>query len=374
MLLRPLVSLGKGIHMNDDFFKYRDRFVLLAKQIEVDETDNDYVIATYGKLHAGKNELIGALLAGQMNIASFTGEVCSYVYGSENDNKILQHHIKYGTQDDEVTIFYKNGGTEVISREKFIKKIRGFWESNVPLPESVYNFFNRIAHTEMHCTSAFLRNDITIVDTIDLIDSIPNKPMSSANVIIFILDACSLFSMHERDFISTYFYEKHMDNVFFAVNRIGQLSDAPMLESYIKPCVKQHLQKVFEDKNGRFDEELYGKRVFFVDAYGALCAKTGEKIKVFAGRRWFEFDADINETGFLEFEAALEQYHLESELQRMAKIYNDNTNNLGHKHRNEFVQTQNIEVYSQMRLLLELAYEAVYGEQPTEADLRQLVI
>lgn len=65
---------------------------------------------------------------------------------------------------------------------------------------------------------------------------------------------------------------------------------------------------VFTDSNGAFNEELYSKRVFFVDAYGALCARTGKPYNVLYGRKEIAIDIDLEDTGILELEAALNEF------------------------------------------------------------------
>ncbi len=49
------------------------------------------------------------------------------------------------------------------------------------------------------------------------------------------------------------------------------------------PCVRNVLRDVFTDQCGVFDEELFNKRVFFTNAYGALCVRTGEPYIVLSG-------------------------------------------------------------------------------------------
>lgn len=101
---------------------------------------------------------------------------------------------------------------------------------------------------------------------------------------------------------------KGLRNVFFVVNRIDNLASPDALEKNVKPAVRAHLEGVFTDENGRFDEELFNKRVFYTNAYGALCARTGEPYTVYVGRKAVSVPIEIEETSIFEFEQAFEEY------------------------------------------------------------------
>ena len=134
------------------------------------------------------------------------------------------------------------------------------------------------------------------------------KFVPQADAIIFMLNAISLFSEKERAYIAENFEGKCRRNLFFVVNRINQVSDPSLVESDVKPNVRKNLYEVFLDENGNFDEELYNKRVFFVDAYCGYCARTGKPTTVMVGKKEITVESDINDSGIPEFEDALREF------------------------------------------------------------------
>lgn len=83
-------------------------------------------------------------------------------------------------------------------------------------------------------------------------------------------------------------------------------------ESSVKPSVRMGLADVFTDINGRFDEELYNRRVFFTNSYGALCVRTGEQYIIILGRKEIPVDIEIEDTGIIELENELRKLRSEN--------------------------------------------------------------
>ena len=172
--------------------------------------------------------------------------------------------------------------------------------------------FANVSHVEMQSDDSLFSDGMRLTDSPGLEDRVSctnatNNYVSKANAIIFTLNATNLFSAKEREYIADNFAGKHMTNLFFVVNRVNQLVPG-QLESSVIPGVKNGLKNVFVDENGCFDEELYNRRVFFVDAYGAECARTGEPYKITIGKREMEVPIDIGETGMVEFENELRAF------------------------------------------------------------------
>jgi hypothetical protein len=99
--------------------------------------------------------------------------------------------------------------------------------------------------------------------------------LKEAHAIIFVLNAIHILSQEERGFISNYFVPqtgKRVDNVFFVVNRINDIKSKADVED-IKDFVCRFLEKLFRTPSGQFDEGLYHRRVFFVNALAGLEAR-----------------------------------------------------------------------------------------------------
>lgn len=172
--------------------------------------------------------------------------------------------------------------------------------------------FSGVSYAQLHSNNGMFADGVVVIDSpgLEYAGATPlyAEFIPKASAIIFTLSATALFSEKEKQYINMNFTGKHMRNVFFVVNRINQLNGANELEDKVKPLVRQNLEDVFTDENGNFDEALYNSRVFYVDAYGALCASTGQPYKVLAGRHEIEVPITREETGIVPFENALSDF------------------------------------------------------------------
>ncbi len=119
-----------------------------------------------------------------------------------------------------------------------------------------------------------------------------------ANAIVYMLNALQPFTDEDKTYIKEHYAGKNLKNVFFVMNRYNQV--APDQRKILKEGTKERLLEVFT-VDGRFDEELYQKRVFFVDAYGSLNTRVGRPTPTGYG----DIMVDDATTGVPEFEEAL---------------------------------------------------------------------
>ena len=130
-------------------------------------------------------------------------------------------------------------------------------------------------------------------------DSMTLEFLCKADAIVYVMDALHPFLMEERQTVSRFFEGKQLKNVFFAINKVNLIGENG---AELQKNVKKQLFPVFADSKGVFDDNLYMRRVFFIDAYGALNARMGRKTPVAPCQSKMVLDV---ETGVPELEKAL---------------------------------------------------------------------
>ena len=287
----------------------------LLRKIAQDISRGLFKILFMGKFNTGKSTIINALVG--KAIMATKAVACTAVIAV----------VKYGNSDS-VRVVYtpesklapRNITLEELS-QNFVLTDED--ERCVEAGEQL-NRFAKVSHVELFSDNEFFADGTCLIDSPGLEDRLSctnatNNFLPEANAVVFMLDAAALFSAKEREYISDNFNGKHMTNLFFLVNRVNQLVPG-QLESSVIPGVKNGLKDVFVDENGRFDEKLYNRRVFFVDAYGAECARTGEPYKIKVGNREMTVPVELEDTGMVAFEDELRAF-LNSD-ERIAALIN----------------------------------------------------
>lgn len=254
-----------------------------------------------GKFKNGKSTFINALVGRVMMAARATA--CTAVIAT----------VEFGDYTDEVTVVYTDRPSEPMSLKQFTEEF-ALSEADQRLVEEGGRLdrFANVSHVEMQSTDQLFTDGLRLIDSPGLEEDISrtrttNEFVPKANAIIFTMSATSLFSAKEKEYIAENFAGKELRNVFFVINRIDNLTEG-QLESSVKPTVKEGLADVFTDVEGHFNEQLYESRVFFTNAYGALCARTGEPYKVILGKKQVSVPIEMEDTGMLEFENALRDF------------------------------------------------------------------
>ena len=284
-----------------------------------------FKLLVMGKFKNGKSTFINALLGKMMMAAKTTATTAVIAM------------VEFGTNERTVQV-YENGSSQprTISLERFTQEF-ALTEKDQEIIEKGGDV-DRFAHIDyavMQSSNELFEDGVRLIDSPGLEENhartkTTNNFVPKANAIIFTLNAPSLFSAAERKYINENFVGRGLRNVFFVVNRIDNLNDPDALEKNVKPAVRAHLEGVFTDENGCFDEELFNKRVFYTTAYGALCVRTGEPYTTLVGRKAVPVPITIEETGMLEFEQALTEFlnsderlvaTFQSTLTNMANVY-----------------------------------------------------
>lgn len=276
-----------------------DTGVMLVRKKMDDLRAGQFKMLVMGKFKTGKSTLINCIVGKEMMASKAI--ICTGVVAV----------VEHGDNTDQAKLVFTDGHEEYMPLEQFSKEYQLSDEDYDSLEYGIHpNRFADISHVVMCSNNKLFSDGFRLIDSPGWdMDNTPTqatyKYLLQADAIVFMLSAVSLFSEREREFIAETFANKGCRNLFFVVNRINQVAPIDLVESYVKPAVKNGLKKVFTDKNGVFDEELYNKRVFFVDAYSGYCARTGQPTTIMVGKRVINVDCDIQDTGIPEFEEAL---------------------------------------------------------------------
>ena len=261
--------------------------------------DGEFKIVVCGKFKNGKSTFVNALLEKQTMAAKATA--CTAVIAV----------VSKGTDENSVKVVFNDGTSKKLSLAAYTEEYQLTEEEQQKIDAAadngediVFDRFADIDHVEMQSMHPMFESGCSLIDTPGLEEALSRDKttkeyLPKADAVIFMLNAVSLFSKAEKEFINKNFSGKYKNNVFFVVNRVNQLQPG-QLEKNIIPGVKTGLRSCFTDETGRFDEDLFNRRVFYVNAYGALCAVTGQEEEAFVGGRWVSFPVDINTTGLPE--------------------------------------------------------------------------
>lgn len=280
---------GLGMHTEAESFR------ALSGDIE----QGTFKILVMGRFNNGKSTLINALVGKVIMAAKATA--CTAVIAT----------VEFGDDTDDVTVFYTDRSPVRMSLKRFTEEfVLSDEEQDFIKSGGHLDRFANVSHAEMQSNDSLFEDGLRLIDSPGLEEDISRTRTTSeyvprANAILFTMNATALFSAQEKEYIAENFAGKGLRNVFFVVNRINQVPEGV---GTVISAVRRGLEGVFIDKTGKFDEELYKKRVFFVDAYSALCSRTGEPYKVMVGRKEMEVPTDIKDSGMLEFEEALREF------------------------------------------------------------------
>ena len=170
---------------------------------------------------------------------------------------------------------------KVISLEAFTSEYQLTREDQETLNKQGYiDRFQNIDYAQIDCQHSLCANGVKLIDSPGLKESssrtkVTTRFLQQAQAIIFVLNATQIISEDERRFVSENLGKGRLTNVFFVVNKINLVDEFEVDD--IKKYVKLGIEDCFIDEEGDFDQDLYDRRVFYVDAKGALAARSGER-------------------------------------------------------------------------------------------------
>lgn len=226
--------------------------------------------------------------------------------------------IKAGADPDNVNVyFHKQTELDCISKDSFDDKYCRDMQQTERILNGDINAqqHQNIEYAEISCDSNFFDCGIQFVDTPCWEDKLATRKvekeyLADADAIVVVLKGTSGLSKAEREFIRTHFANKQLKNLYVLITYADVLAANNALEIVAKHY-RDELRNVFIDEQGNFDEKLFNSRMFFVDAFTALCARTGTFKSTYKDGKWVETPVDKIEdqiTGIPEFEAALCDY------------------------------------------------------------------
>ena len=232
------------------------------------------LIPVVGSICRGKSTLTSAFLGAQLLPAD-----------SEPTTAVITQ-IVYGTNLDEVRIFHLTGEVKTCSRAEFIETYCLTPEETGPISRgdafSIPERFREVSLAVMESDSPLCKNGINFVDTLGfnagaVAERITNDFLAQADIIVHVLGARPLFdeddvNLLERqpqlDPFSDGFEAEHM---FFVINDFGL--DDKSKKQIMEETAPMRLKNCYLTAEGEFDQALFKRRVFIVDAKAALEAK-----------------------------------------------------------------------------------------------------
>lgn len=220
-----------------------------------------FSILVTGKFKHGKSTLINALLGKETVRARSIPTTAVITVISQGTNAKVS--------------VYEHGQTKpkVISWEIFQ---RDFSLSADDINSTEASRFLKYDYAEIETQHPLVTKGVKLIDSPGLGEDESRSAttlrfIKQAQAVIMVLDANRLLDEKEREFIKDYLGAGRLDHVFFVVNRINQIEAGEVadLHARIRKILKVH----FTDTNGLFDKEYFERRVFFVDAKGALDAR-----------------------------------------------------------------------------------------------------
>lgn len=136
-----------------------------------------------------------------------------------------------------------------------------------------------------------------------------NGFLKSADAIIILCEAAHMGMEYERREIEKLFSYRKLKNLFFLVRGFGILKEEDKGEFFDR--LENHLGSVFVDEKGKFQQELYERRVFLVDLALAEAARLGGTLQYGKGGEWIRRKVNRLEdslSGFQSFETALKTF------------------------------------------------------------------
>ena len=226
-----------------------------------------------GCFSSGKSTLINALI--KRDVLST---------GATPETAVITKIFFNVDEDEEKVVIYKRDKVEEDgqpSTEKIYNLDEFFEEYHVD-DKDREKFLRTVNHVELFLkTNGIAGSMVQLVDSpgtqaSSADDEISKRFIEHADAVIFLISAVAAMDQYDRDFITKRFANKQMKNVFFVVNRYNQLNTDKDKQK-VKDHVRDELAEVFKDEQGNFNQELFDKRVFYVNAYDSLNTRIGRE-------------------------------------------------------------------------------------------------
>lgn len=252
-----------------------------------------------GPFTAGKSTLLNALMHKDVlgtGINPETAVITKIVFNA--DEKVIVYKKEIDKETDKQKY-------EEMTLKEFFKKF-----SLDEGDEINYNLFNEVDYVRLQQPQDGIGGSmVQLVDSpgtghTKADDSTARIFAEKASAVVFLINATHALEEKDMEYIRAHFITENaepMKNVFFVVTWYDAVQETE--KPKLKQRIRNELNDVFLKSDGTFDEDLFDKRVFYVNAYYSLMGRTGQKVKL--GRLEFVPDDIEDETGVPEFEQAL---------------------------------------------------------------------
>lgn len=223
-----------------------------------------------GEFKHGKSTLLNAMLGSKKLPAKTTPAtaiITVLVYGKNDGVAIYEANKEEPRQ---------------IAWQSFVKEFQlGIEDRESLANKNFINRFQNIKYAQVECQSSLCKSGVRLIDSPGLAEHISRTKVTTeflkqSQAVIFVLNATQILGQNEREFIDNNFPPGRINNVFFVVNRIDQVEEEEIEE--IKDYVRDYLQDYYIKDTGEVDLDLLNRRLFFVNAKGALDARMQEQI------------------------------------------------------------------------------------------------
>ncbi len=184
--------------------------------------------------------------------------------------------LVYGESEDVLVFEAEKPEPRRLSWAEFVQEFQLSEQDIQTLKQQQYlDRFQHVEYARIERPHRLCANGVRLIDSPGLGEHISRTRVTinflkQSQAVIIVLSAISILSEAERAYIER-LGEGRLNQVFFVINRINQVE--PEEVENIKLWVQQSLEPHFLDENGEFDEMFYARRVFFVNARGALDAR-----------------------------------------------------------------------------------------------------
>jgi len=229
-----------------------------------------FKIIVLGEFKNGKSTLLNGMLGSKTlpaKAAPATAIITVLVYGDKED----------------VAIF-ESGATEprMVSWEEFVQEFQLSRQDQETLQDhGTIDRFRHVEFAQVECRHPICANGVKLIDSPGLGEHMSRTRVATnflkqSQAVIFVLNATRILGQDEREFIENVLGKERLNHVFFVVNRINQVDQGDVEE--IRSWVEKELAHHFLDETGNLDRDFYNRRVFFVDAKGALDASIARPV------------------------------------------------------------------------------------------------
>jgi GTP-binding protein EngB required for normal cell division len=258
------ISLESGERVAPGLGLNEDAAALLARARDLGQ--GLFTIIVLGEFKNGKSTLLNAMLGSKTLPAKATPATAIIT-------------VLVGGEHSEVSVF-ETGRSEprVVTGEQFLREFQLSLRDQETIQErGTLDRFANVEYAEMECNHALCAHGVRLIDSPGLGEHLSRTRVATnflkrSQAVVMVLNATRILTRDERSFIEALLGEGRLAHVFFVVNRINQVDPAKVDE--IRSWVESQLASHFQAHDGGFDSDFYHRRVFFVDALGALEARS----------------------------------------------------------------------------------------------------